>query len=144
MREILFRGKSIVTNDFVFGYYYRAKEYREDTDLCDYIATPHPGERGIPSDHFMVTAETVGQYTGKDDKNGNKIFEGDIVRFAPSEKNRGADGIECVIYKNCQFGVLCGWHMEFVCPNWFANTTFEVVGNIYDTPELLGRRKGNE
>lgn len=54
MREILFRGKSVVGDKWVEGYYYKAKYYRSDTELCDYITIPHPAELNRPSDHIMV------------------------------------------------------------------------------------------
>ena len=130
MRDILFRGKRSDDDEWVDGYYTRFNgiEHRiytgyAETDCGDYYP-----------DCFTVEPETVGQYTSLTDKNGKKIFEGDIV--------------------HC-------WGGEYACGFWEHNNTFaftdisnymqmgelsesefiEVIGNIHDNPELL---KGGE
>ena len=92
-------------------------------------------------DKHTVYSDTVGQYTGLNDKNGKMIFEGDIIRLEYTGKNRGVEGIAAVIFENGKFGVKWGWHKDFVCLDGFANTTLEVVGTIYDNPEMLGGDK---
>ena len=83
---------------------------------------------------YLVIPDTVGQFTGVYDRNNKKIFEGDIVRammdFGP------AGYIERV--------VSIYWHnsCDCWCFNYFSMSTIEVIGNIYDSPELL--RNGEE
>lgn len=132
MHDIEFRGKRIDNGEWVEGYYYKAKYYRTDDELCDYITVPHPKEYNEPSSHYIVNPETVGQYTGLKDKNGTKIFEGDIVK-------RFWFDIMCIYqidYDNvlaCFSGRAGMNFTAFYCDS----EEFEVIGNIYDNPELL-------
>ena len=123
MREILFRGKGIDDN-----WYYGVPLVFTEDYVC--MTTPHTYNK-------TVEMHTVGQYTGLTDKNGTKIFEGDILQFAYTGDNKGVEGIASVVFESGKFGVLWGWHKEFVCLDGFANTTVEVIGNIHDNPELL-------
>ena len=120
MREILFRGKKIYTNEWTEG-----------------VAFPHDNnEVAIFSQHPMdgslvgreVYPETVGQFTGLTDKNGKKIFEGDIIE-----------------HKGKRYSINYLLHYArflAVTPNnapcVFAYQYGEVIGNIYDNSELLG------
>ena len=134
MREILFRGKQEHKNkEWVFGNLH-----------CEYGETDKNGQRkidyrilGMRGECDYVLSETVGQFTGLTDKNGKKIFEWDVLQFNYTGKNHGVEGKATVIFEHGKFGVLWGWHKEFVCLDGFANTTIEVIGNIHDNPELL-------
>lgn len=140
MREILFRGKRLNNGEWVQGDFIQLHDERK------YVVNNKFGACIDNKGNFInteapfvceVDPATVGQYTGSRDKNGKKIFEGDIISFDYVGKNLGVDGIEAVIFENGKFGVKWGWHSEFVCLDGFANTTLEVIGNTYDNPERL-------
>lgn len=75
------------------------------------------------------------QYTELHDKNGKEIYEGDIVRIIV---NNNIEKICRVEFKNGIFGVMFSKNKELTAFPHFCNTTFEVIGNEYDNPELLG------
>ena len=148
MRGITFRGKRVDNGEWIEG------------DLL------HVNNRILILAHgcaFEVVAETVGQYTGLTDKNGNRIFEGDIVQYNTYDhfdcrsvvkfggyNQDGSDGeysaTKCI-----------GFYVEvdnFTCPNWCENdheffecrlqqnilevaNDCKVIGKIHDSPELL-------
>ncbi len=132
MREILFRGKRVDNGEWIEGFYANSGDSHfiliDNGFAFGYVKMKeaHP--------------ETVGEYTGLKDKNGKRIFEGDIVRYRPEywcepqqsvveycadkwnypafdlkDHNYEANGLQCA-------------HEEGGC---------EVIGNIHDNPELL-------
>ena len=137
MKEILFRGKTPVDEYFnggewVEGYYtcFNGIEHRiysgyAETDCGDYYP-----------DWFNVIPKTVGQYSGRTDKNKVKMFEGDIVTglFLHSMPVNGV-----VAFRDGSFGLL--WDRAgaetFTPFTSMCNVEYEVIGNIHDNPELL-------
>ena len=111
MKEILFRGKRKSNDKWIEGYI-----YKQIVNLNDeyYI------RRGDTD--YLVVPETVGQFTGLLDKNGNKIFEGDIV------KHEGKIYEMKYLEKYARFAPSNEHSVFMVC----AFNRLEVIGNIYD------------
>lgn len=127
MREILFKAKRIDNGEWVEGNYVHTNSGREM--ICDgtvYIGINRPCM-------IDIDASTICQYTGLTDKNGNKIWENDIV----DTHNRGVgySRLEKVIYENGGFFPISthGWECE---PD---ADEIEVIGNVFDNKELLER-----
>ena len=119
MREILFRGKKIDNDEWTYGFYF---EHSIDGQKYSYIKYQTFDEGFVTNE---VIADTVGQFTGLTDKNGRKIFEGDIVEIP-----HGTQGVVEWQNAECAFLVNIGddWQTMDDC-------TYEVVGNIYDKEE---------
>ena len=131
MREILFRGKTD-KGEWVEGYVF---EMHILGDKTTYISTKPfmlCNDGDFDYEPFAVDTETVGQYTGLIDKNGTKIFEGDIVMFGFSP---------CVVKYDLTNSRYMFYDRGIYLKNGFNVDTMktkEVVGNITDNPELLG------
>lgn len=130
MREILFRGKRTYNGAWAFGCY-SYDRFTETTEICSFDS-----DRGYA---YAVIPETVGQYTGLTDKNGIMIFEGDIVSTdleRPYNIVVFRDG--CFMF-NCNDGDQD--YYDIMLPILRSEHTHyeygEVIGNIYDNPELL-------
>lgn len=146
MREILFRGKWIDNGEWVEGYYAKQSNH---ACFARELKYQHFIFKNVCLDfnlgglqEFEVYPETIGQYTGLTDKNGRKIFEGDIIHLEYIRNPRGIEGTEAVIFQDCKFGILWGSYREFVTLTGFVNTTLEVIGNIHDNPELMKGEQG--
>ena len=130
MREILFRGKRTINGDWVYGDFVRGNERKS---LRDSIFV-YDSETQSFND-YEINPSTLGQYTGLKDKNGKLIFDGDIVKTDKfSEPNK-----QYIIKYDFQFGAFIGqdrYNVYFVTFDGDSDE-FEVVGNIYDNPELL-------
>lgn len=145
MREILFRGKSKSINkgEWIYG------SFVEDTDLNACCI------RDKSLVYELVDRETVGQYTGLTDKNGKKIFEGDVLKIISSVKGEIMDntcafqsakredcavvlwnyktgGYKLKVYHKGKYKRIANFAIGHLCVY-----NAEVIGNIYDNPELL-------
>lgn len=130
MREILFRGK-ITQDEWVYGFLVEALNCvtdKNETFIIEQDATYFTyGEFACAVE---VKPETVGQYTGLCDKNGKKIFEGDIL-FKGFEKFLVKWNVN-----QCRWGIYLN-NYEICGFNESTQGYFEVIGNIYDNSELL-------
>ena len=140
-REILFRGKHIHAMD--------SNDHLNGTWVLGYLSDKNYIYDKSLEGEFLVDEDTICQYTGLTDKNGKKIFEGDILRgfqypFCHDEEyNYYAE----IIFANCSFmiythknpsscvrGISDGNTELMEC---WVSEDWEVIGNIYDDPELL-------
>ncbi len=146
MREIKFRAKAVDllnTQEFVYGYYW--------TNECDnhFIITTFDSSTGayVIEEHD-VDPETVGEYTGLNDKNGREIYEGDILRARIKCGFDMAKGDYQYKYKNYaveywQSFTQIGYRFHnksntfMIKPSALRTMQVEVIGNIHDNPELL-------
>lgn len=120
-REILFRGKRVDSSEWFEGSYWLSRSaVRETTYITD-------GYGNL----FCVIPETVGQFTGLTDKNGVKIFEGDIIKYK--------ENLFEIKYSTEQARYLAVLTNGVFDPVAMQNC--EVVGNVFDNSELL---KGEE
>ncbi|MFW5438854.1 YopX family protein [Paenibacillus apiarius] len=134
-RPIKFRGQPIDSGDWVYGYYvytfeigYNSQGYNDVPPRKHYIF-------GDSDDFCEVKPETVGQYTGLNDRNGKEIYEGDIV-YIPQFDWTGY----VVFTGDCQY-VLKGktelGNDGYVLFTQIYLDECEVIGNIYEHPHLL-------
>nr|DAH41918.1 MAG TPA: YopX protein [Caudoviricetes sp.] len=139
MREILFKAKRIDNGEWVQG-----AVLFHDTDATT-IFNQHMGDGSLQG--FEVNPSTICQYTGLKDKNGNKIWENDIVKTVSD------------IYAPVKFGLYTtgfaleecnqGFYVDFPDETYlrhelgYWHNKVEVRGNIFDNPELL-QEESNE
>ena len=154
MREILFRGKRKDSCTWIVGHLLkfedgRARINESHTDIFCY----EKDNSIIQTIAHEVIPETVGQFTGLTDKNGKKIFEGDLLNgfqypFYRSESDEHNYFAEVIWFTgNCAFGLYTHKHptakvrgisagnADFI--EDFNSDDWEVIGNIYDNPELV-------
>ena len=157
MREILFRGKRLDNGEWVEGFYNHIPCGRFGSDEHMIQTVLENGKIGMLHD---IDHATVGQYTGLTDKKGNRIWEGDIVRYtfdSPDDPTATKNGLKVrtgrIFWSDWRssFAVTAGRNGSASINDDVAryvrgrqiyeyvkgSNTVEVVGNIYDNPELL-------
>ena len=144
-REILFRGKRMhedfygKSGEWVYGIPIENKIGM----FISFDKNPHYCSQDIYielDEISRVDPKTVGQYTGLTDKNGTKIFEGDIIICKKEICGNFIDAcieIGFVEMKHGAFGLhrKQGYYRPF--KDWLEDYEYEVIGNIHDNPELL-------
>lgn len=130
MREILFRGKRVDNGNWVEGYLYVYWNFERKIFQIFVDRT-----NGIP-DSFEVNLDTIGQYTSLKDKNGKRVFEGDVVRAVYNRE----ENIYVVVWDEEELDFKATNGKE----NYGRNFQYmpcceevEIIGNVYDNPELL-------
>lgn len=132
MREILFRGKRVDNGEWVEGAYFPDKD--GVSLICTNIVAGTPVDEAGMCVAWTVDSDTVGQYTGLTDKNGKRVFEGDVMGFdAYGFHYKGV-----VSFADGNFYINCN------CSNAFPFLDDAIkrhdaiyVGNIHDGPEMM-------
>ena len=159
MREILFRGKRIDNGEWIQGFLVIwGNDYYIAPDINAYTSMGGRGKGRCTmfGHYYQVLPETIGQYTGLTDKNGTKVFEGDIVAIPPNMSRKSTLGVvKFGDYKTPPYGVdktNRGFYIRWYYENeaieemlrrdivfWFnySHVDILIIGNIYDNPELL-------
>ena len=142
MREILFRGKRLDNREWAEGYLYEHEPAL--VGIMSKNDVPEPSKWFIartgfadwnmprPVEFVEVDPSTVGQYTGLQDKNGKKVFEGDIIK--KTNEGRHPQIFTANIYTNFRVNEEVYYSP---CDHFTKSCEYEIIGNIYDNPEFM-------
>ena len=153
MREIKFRGKRISDNTWIYGRRLAQYFLSEQTEIVISDCTEEGGD--IIYREAKIFPYTLCQYTGLEDKNDTPIYEGDIVESVSWNEFFSTDNGEIlkalrrpmlVVFHEGAFCMMEDYHDSTIPPNYWdlrSNSNFsvsgdlEVIGNVFDNPELL-------
>ena len=129
-REILFRGKRTDGAGWAYGCY-TCWEYNTHTLQVDFV--PRICTKGCAG--YGIVPETLGQYTGLNDRKGQKIFEGDLI------KGKGKEVFQ-VVYQPSISSFMAVEHGDFECRwipslNYGTMKSYEVIGNVHDEQKQM-------
>ena len=132
-REILFKAKRKDSGEWVEGYYLNIAKINRF--ICTGKIKLDGAVKGIIApEMYEIDPDTICQYTGLTDKNGRKIWENDIVyTFEESSKSFL---INVIKFEEGCFKVFAKCYLPMHLDN-YTKSDFEVIGNIFDNPELL-------
>lgn len=131
-REILFRGKSIGTGEWLYGYLFNYGLTAPTNVPCICVCVPKSWKE--VDTLYTVIPESIGQYTGLKDKNGKKIFDGDIIE---------SNGYKHLVTYNELLAGFCAVnvkHPEDICginQQWINECSKVVIGNVIDNPYIV-------
>ena len=147
MREILFKAKRVDNGEWVEGYYYKMSEttycFKEDYERKPvpehhYILQERMADWGLPNQmvQIEIDPETLCQFTGLYDKNGKRIWESNVVWLVYN----GEEHMYQIVWDNSELDFKAtngeenyGSNFEYL----LCCDEIEVIGNIFDNPELL-------
>lgn len=140
MRDIIFRGKRVDNGEWVEGYFAKS-DGRINNGMCYILPEANnfrhsDGNASVIGNFVSVDPATVWQYTGLTDKNGKRIFEGDILSI---NGNVVSQVIAKVFYSRGAFRTDAAPEFDGEEPlsYWLAwDCDFEIIGNTHDNPEL--------
>lgn len=153
MREILFKAKSISNGEWVKGAYLHQTDYYGEKCDKHYIIDGTETDMEGYGEHYLVDENTICQYTGLTDKNGNKIWENDIVTHTYTTYKDDESSYPPFRSEKKQKNYVIKWDntasfMGYRYHNGrnifpfkkgtVINGDDEVIGNIFDNPELIG------